>query len=405
MNINPIKIAEDYVEDTCSPFGAIHPESIVDFPEVFQFGITSKSYLNGSGNSPIGLGPTLISKLTGRIHQFGSGHFSYLIDFLITECKFQKIGDRYNIIHLEKLYQLNISKVYNSPFFEKYFKALLKYCSFSVLVNGKVFQGEESTKYKTRFYEEWKLGNVRLPPLKGFGLVDFIFYNSIHNFCEFTFEEDESEELSLDPTIQSLSSINLNSKYENQISSLYNSISNLDELEWMEIDDFDSFILFQFYSENGVNLTDPIKTVLHVDAIILNRENNKLMFLDSLSTIRSDYQSTSLFIEYEEQQISKAISTYQGAKGKTLVIEEIYDYELLIQNFNFLRSSFTYNKGEKAYSKDPMWNWNYYFNDIERLKNKLNGLPAKFNLLDYETSIYFIYSNIEKRFCKLGIER
>lgn len=62
MKIEPYNIAKEHIEKEFSPWGAIHPSSINDYPEVFEFSVTSKAFLEGTGNGPIGLGPTIISK-------------------------------------------------------------------------------------------------------------------------------------------------------------------------------------------------------------------------------------------------------------------------------------------------------------------------------------------------------
>ena len=104
MTVDPLSIAEQHIQERFSDWGAIHQDSVVHYPEVFQFSITSKAFLAGEGNPPIGLGPTLISMQTGRLHQYGSGEGYYLLDFLIREFKLAAINRTEHSLRLEGSY-------------------------------------------------------------------------------------------------------------------------------------------------------------------------------------------------------------------------------------------------------------------------------------------------------------
>ena len=392
MTVDPFPIAEQHIQERFSDWGAIHPDSIVHYPEVFQFSITSKAFLAGEGNPPIGLGPTLISMQTGRLHQYGSGEGYYLLDFLIREFKLAAISRTEHTLRLEGSYSLSISSIVQPELFRKYFRALLSY-------RPKLKRDAQQVDFLTLADQELVATDIPTLFLRGEQLLDFLFYNTQLLFCNCMVEESAAPPVSNDHLGPSTSAEAL-PKY---IQLLQPHLQNMDRTTWLSAEDYDTFVLYRFYADGEFALTAQIRATPNEEALIYRKATQEIRHLNFLSSIRADYLSTYLFVAFAEEQISKALPNYQGVHNHDLVIEEIYDLNHCLQYLMTLKSRFTYDEGEAHYHPDPNWNWNYYFNDEARLENKLQQLPAHFPLEDLESAVFFLFANLNKEFCKLRL--
>lgn len=401
------RLADNYVKTHLGELWGVHPESFREYAEVYRFLANSKTFIETGNNPQIGLGYTIISKRSERVEQYGSGEVGYsLLDFLMTAYKLSHLKKHPSFLFSRDYYSINISKINNSSLLKRYLLNLLNSCPVEVYEGDKFIYGYDKICSRSEFMDTIDRENIILPSVAKIGVLDFLFYNSLYSFCEVELGEEIKEGRKGKPLALRLersgNSVNSNA---DQLEELRKLGVKYQSIKWTLIRDFEDFSMYAFYAAKGLSINGKPFDDCNDNTIFLNKKTKEVFYFNSFNSVRAEYLSTYLFVDFQLEKIRTFFPDFSPSGEQEIVISEILEEDLLFQYLLVLKAKFVYSEGDPQYSASPEWNWNYYKNDEERLKRKLEVLPVIFQVDDIETLTFFLHSNLEKKFCRLTMKK